>query len=51
MRKNKNIRSIYVGIKYPHYCPDLTLNEFWLIPEIKSVLDGRFLDVEDIKKT
>jgi hypothetical protein len=29
---------------------DLTPNEFWLFPEMKSALEGRiFQDIEDIK--
>jgi hypothetical protein len=38
-------------MKYPPFSPDLALNDFWLLPRIKSALKGqRFQDVEGIKK-
>jgi hypothetical protein len=37
-------------IESPPDSPDLAPADFWLLPELKSVLKGkRFLDVEDIK--
>jgi histone-lysine N-methyltransferase SETMAR len=34
------------------YSPDLAPGDFWLFPELKSVLKGkRFLDIEDIKSS
>jgi hypothetical protein len=36
---------------YTHCCPDLVPNDFWLFPQIKSVLKGqRFQDTEDIQR-
>jgi hypothetical protein len=33
------------------YSPDLALNDFWLLPKIKSALKGQsFLDTEDIRR-
>jgi hypothetical protein len=38
-------------MEHPPYSPNLTLNDFWLFPKIKSVRrERRFQDVEDIQK-
>jgi histone-lysine N-methyltransferase SETMAR len=38
------------AMDHPMYSPGLAPAEFWLFPELKSVLKGkRFSDVEDIK--
>jgi hypothetical protein len=37
--------------EHPPYSPDMTLNDFWLFPKIKSALKGRrFQDTEDIQQ-
>jgi hypothetical protein len=36
---------------HPSYSPDLAPNDFWLFPEIKSILKGqRFHGIKDIQK-
>jgi histone-lysine N-methyltransferase SETMAR len=38
-------------MKHPPYSPDLSPNNLWLFPKIKSALKGRgFQDTEDIQK-
>jgi hypothetical protein len=38
-------------IEHPPYSPDLTPNDFWLYPKVKSALKGRrFQNIEDILK-
>jgi hypothetical protein len=43
------------AMDHPLYSPDLAPTDFWLFPELKSVLNGkRFLDIqglEDIKSS
>jgi hypothetical protein len=42
----------FSAMDHPPYCPDLATADFWLFPELKSVLKGkRFSDVEDIKSS
>jgi hypothetical protein len=38
-------------MEHPPHSPDLTPNDLWLFPNIKSALKGRrFPDTEDIQK-
>jgi hypothetical protein len=38
------------AMDHPPYSPDLAAADFWLFPELKSVLKAkRFSDLEDIK--
>jgi hypothetical protein len=38
-------------MEHPPYSHDLTVNDFWLFPKIKSALNGqRFQDTDNIKK-
>jgi hypothetical protein len=40
------------AMAYLPYCPDLAPGDFWLFPELRSVLKGKcFLDIEDIKSS
>jgi hypothetical protein len=40
------------AMAHPLYSADLAPDDFWLFPELKSVLKGKhFLDVEDIKSS
>jgi histone-lysine N-methyltransferase SETMAR len=37
-------------MEHPPCSPDLSPNDLWLFPEIKSILNRRFQDIEDIQK-
>jgi hypothetical protein len=44
-------RKLITEMEHSHSSPDLTLNDFWLFPKIKSALQGRiFQDIEDVQK-